>query len=73
MNDARGCDRCREHDRTVLEQIGDTEFNEYLGGKATEEVRRFRCTNCGTSWQHISERGAGGRGSFWSKIDGCHD
>lgn len=69
MSKNNGCDYCRDHRMSNLEKIGETEHNEYLGGKAREDINYYRCKDCGTKWRHISESGAGGRGRFWHVID----
>ncbi|MDX9912890.1 MAG: hypothetical protein RBS39_13785 [Phycisphaerales bacterium] len=69
MNENKGCDSCWAHDTSTLEKVGETEHNEYLGGKAREDINYYRCKDCRTKWQHISESGAGGRGRFWNVVD----
>ena len=61
-----GCDACKRHDLGILEQVGDTERSEFLGGDNIEDQTHFRCTLCGVSWTRIKERGAGSRGTFWT-------
>ena len=34
-----------------------------------ENINYYRCKDCGTKWQHISESAAGGRGRFWPVVD----
>ena len=66
MEQERGCESCRAKDWKHMEKIGKTEHNEYLGGKAHEDIDYYRCLKCGTNWQWLRESGAGGRGKFWT-------
>lgn len=62
----KGCEECEPHDLAALEQVGGPTQTEFLGGSNIETHTRFRCRACGTVWLRIKERGAGGRGTFWS-------
>ena len=65
MTAEHGCDVCKSHRVDALQQIGDVERADFLGGDHTEEQTHFRCTICGAGWTRIKERGAGGRATFW--------
>jgi len=67
--DAHGCGACRRKDTEVLQQLGEPQQSEYLGGKAREIQTYFKCTKCGALWVNIMESGAGGHGNFWHPRD----
>lgn len=61
-----GCDRCRMHDPTVLEKIGDVEREHLMDGKCVEEYTHYKCKECGSNWIYLEEDGLGGHASSWS-------
>ena len=65
---AHGCDKCSAQQSAVLKQIGESQRNEYFGGKAKETVTDFECTECGAKWTKIVGWGVGGPDRSWSPL-----
>jgi hypothetical protein len=54
------------HLKTLLPD-GDAVWTRNLDG--VEIVRCYKCSQCGALWENLIERGAGGHGNFWKRID----
>ena len=62
-----GCERCRQQDRSVLEQLPGENIVEFHGGKALESRTHFVCKACGAKWVHGVESRVGGHGRYWAR------
>ena len=60
-------DACKcSTDKKMLTKTGNSGSQDYFGGKALEVRTEYRCPVCGVRWEHLSESGVGGHGSFWT-------